>query len=289
MIWSGLIGNYEGNMKSKEFNRVLPYVYFLKRKSDNLKYIGSRYLNIREGISPEDDFGIRYFTSGKLKEEFKSDPSKFEYRLLYTFSSPEEALSWEEVVVKSIMGKKGWANLAWANNFSHLPDIGERISKGKNKVRDCGKTSIEVGSETLSSWIWNTPEGESWRKDISLRQREVWSNRSEEEIKAITSKRKESMDFYTSSRKRADKMLSTINDEGLNVYQVSARKGIETRRKSGQLSRNGSSRNEKFNEKLCLMSEEDFKTYCENRSPRIIKGWETRRRKYSHLYVTNTD
>jgi len=51
-------------MKTKEFNKIKPYTYFIIRKSDNMKYHGVRYGNIKLGLSPKEDFGKRYFGSG---------------------------------------------------------------------------------------------------------------------------------------------------------------------------------------------------------------------------------
>ena len=42
-------------MKSKEFNKVKPYTYFIKRKSDNMKYHGVRWAN---KVAPLSDFSF---------------------------------------------------------------------------------------------------------------------------------------------------------------------------------------------------------------------------------------
>ena len=64
-------------MKTREFNRIKPYTYFIIRKSDNKKYHGLRIRNVKKRISPMDDLGISYFSSGSLKEDCKKNPKKF--------------------------------------------------------------------------------------------------------------------------------------------------------------------------------------------------------------------
>ena len=54
-------------MKSKEFNKVKPYTYFIKRKSDNMKYHGVRWAN---KIAPINDFANIYFGSSKSNKDF---------------------------------------------------------------------------------------------------------------------------------------------------------------------------------------------------------------------------
>ena len=63
-------------MKHKEFNEVKPYTYFLQRKSDGVKYVGARYANVKLNLTPNQDFGKVYFTSGKLRKDFKNNPDK---------------------------------------------------------------------------------------------------------------------------------------------------------------------------------------------------------------------
>lgn len=54
-------------MKHKYFNEVYPYGYFLMRKSDGMKYVGIRYKNVKLNLTPLQDFGKVYFTSGRQK------------------------------------------------------------------------------------------------------------------------------------------------------------------------------------------------------------------------------
>lgn len=290
MIWSGLIGNYKENiLKSKDFNLVKPYVYAIVRKEDGLKYVGSRYGNVRLGVSPEDDLGVKYFTSGSLSKEFKKNPNSFDIKLIHTFDESLEALQWEERFVKKVMGKDGWANVGWANNFYQIDDVGDRISKSLNRITDNGKTVAQNRGEKVKHFAWNTEEGSEWRKGISERKREYWENISEEENKAVQEKRLSKLDFEDISLKRVETMRQDICENGLDGYQRSAAKGAETRRLKGIDSTSAKKRNELYNKKLCLMSEEEFEEFCIGKTKSTISGAITRRKRYSHLYVTNTD
>ena len=76
----------------KEFNKVKPYVYWIKNNNTGIKYFGVRWLNVKKNIIPNQDFGKVYFTSGKLKNDFKKNPDNFETKLIATFDTIEEAV-----------------------------------------------------------------------------------------------------------------------------------------------------------------------------------------------------
>ena len=98
-------------MKTKEFNKVKPYTYFICRKSDNLKYHGVRWAN---KVPPLEDFAISYFGSSKSDkffcESFKSNKSSFNYKICWTFNSKEEAIAYETKVNKKIYKRSDWVN-----------------------------------------------------------------------------------------------------------------------------------------------------------------------------------
>lgn len=266
-------------MKHKNFNSIYPYAYYLVRKSDNKKYVGIRYANVKSNLTPNQDFGKVYFTSGSFRKEFKNNPNNFYYRIVYTFDSIEDAFDWEKKVVMRIYKKESWANNGWARNFGDNPEIGKLISSGKTKLSKSGKTSIEVGAEKLIDWIWNTPEGKQYRKNISEAAKDRWSSYSEEEKKKISEKRKSKMDFKKSAIKTSEFRKNDIVD-GKNSFERGASKGVETKRNTGKLSEAASKRNERFNIKLGEMSEEEFKSFCEGKSENHVRGWSTRRKRY---------
>ena len=48
-------------MRTREFDKIKPYTYILTRKLDNKKYHGVRFGNIKLGLTPNQDFGKKYF------------------------------------------------------------------------------------------------------------------------------------------------------------------------------------------------------------------------------------
>ncbi|MNQ04632.1 hypothetical protein D3C85_173500 [compost metagenome] len=219
-------------MKHKQFNSVLPYGYFLVRKTDGMKYVGIRYANVKYNLTPNEDFGRVYFTSGRLEKEFKNNPDNFEFSLKYTFDSVQELFEWERKIALRVYKLPHWANQGWGQNYGENPEIGNLISEGKRKVGRDGKTSIERGSETLKDWIWNTEEGFQWRQDISERVSDMRSNWDENKVSEIQEKRKLSMDFKAAAQKTA-KIRSEVGEDGLTCYQRSAIKMHETKLENG--------------------------------------------------------
>lgn len=266
-------------MKHKNFDSVYPYGYLLIRKSDNTKYVGIRYANVKKNLTPNQDFGKVYFTSGRLRKQFKKNPENFEFRIAYTFDSIEELFAWELKVAYRIYKRSDWANQGWGQNYGDNPIIGQLISEGRNKIGKDGKSSADRGSEKLKEWVWNTPEGEQWRLNISERITKMRSEYSEERKQEIQEKRKQSMDFYAASAK-ASETMRVVGEDGLNILQRKAKKAHETMKESGIASELGKQRDAKYTKKLGEMSEEEFNNFCEGRSPRTVNGAITRRNKY---------
>jgi hypothetical protein len=132
-------------MRTKEFNEIKPYTYFIVRKSDGKKYHGVRY---RNKVSPLKDFGIKYFGSSKTNicKEFKSNPKKFKFRLGWTFNSEKEAIKYETKVNKKIYKKEDWANKA-AFPAIHIDDeVKANISKALKGTR-IGKKNTFYGKK----------------------------------------------------------------------------------------------------------------------------------------------
>lgn len=70
------------------------YVYCIKNIINNKRYIGSRKCN----GDPEDDLGIKYFSSSHNKEfmsEQKENPTLFEYEILKIFDNHKDMLEYE--------------------------------------------------------------------------------------------------------------------------------------------------------------------------------------------------
>ena len=117
-------------MKTKEFDKVKPYTYFIVRKSDNKKYHGVRWGNKK---SPSEDLGKIYFTSSKYlsKDDFKNHPTNFYFKVCWTFNSVKEARGYESKVNKKIYKKQDWINEnAFPAIFNKIhPLLGKKLSK----------------------------------------------------------------------------------------------------------------------------------------------------------------
>lgn len=274
-------------MKHKKFDCVLPYGYFLVRKSDNKKYVGIRYANVKKNLTPTEDFGKVYFTSGRLKKEFKKNPDNFWFKLCYTFDTIEDMFEWERKIALRIYKRADWANQGWGQNYGENPEIGTLISEGKLSIGRDGKTSIERGAEKLKDWIWNTEEGQEWRSDISTRISKMRSEYSEEKESEIQAKRKLKMDFRAASAKakakakaKAQDTMRIIGEDGLTELQRKAKKAHQTLKESGKASILGKQRDAQYSKKLGEMSEEEFQNWCSTKSARTVSGAITRRNKY---------
>lgn len=78
----------------------LAYVYRISDKLSGEFYIGSRYANVNLGLTPEQDLGIVYFTSGKLSSRFKCNPDQFDIQILFrsneAVNQPYDVVYWYE-------------------------------------------------------------------------------------------------------------------------------------------------------------------------------------------------
>ncbi len=127
-------------MRTKEFNKIKPYTYFIKRKSDGMKYHGVRWGN---KISPNKDFAKKYFgssVSSNLSKEFKNNKENFNYRLAWTFENKEDAIKYEVKVNKKILKKNDWAN---KNAFPAILNIVPTM---------LGKKHTEQTRNKISKW-----------------------------------------------------------------------------------------------------------------------------------------
>ena len=112
----------------KDFNSVKPYVYWIKNNNTGIKYFGVRWDNVRQKKTPIQDFGKAYFSSGKLKNDFKKNPENFETKLIATFDTIEEARDYELKQTKKIYKNKRYANA------SAYPAIINKIHPMKGKT-----------------------------------------------------------------------------------------------------------------------------------------------------------
>lgn len=131
-------------MRHKKFNEVFAYTYLITRISDNTKYHGVRFANIKKHKSPVDDFGIEYFTSGSLADDFKRNPQCYIVKLCWTFDTSQEALDYEYKVNKRIVKRLDWANKSYGKTFIPSPEaFAEGQKKRIQKVSGTTKENCE--------------------------------------------------------------------------------------------------------------------------------------------------
>ena len=154
-------------MKSKKFNEVRPYTYWIQDRETGVKYVGLRYFNIKLKRTPLNDFGIYYFTSGqKLKKEFKANPSNFKTKLLFTYDSIEEAIAHELELTDIAKDNKRYANLSSFPRFLYTPEVIQKMSEAqKGKKR---KPFTEEHKRKMSKARKNRPpHSEETKKKMS--------------------------------------------------------------------------------------------------------------------------
>jgi len=139
-------------MKTKQFNKVKPYTYLIIRKSDNMKYHGVRYGNIKLGLSPREDFGKKYFGSstGSFCGEFKLNPRNYIFKLLWTFNKVDEAIQHEKKINKKIYKRKDWINKnAFPAIYNEVhPLLGKKHSKESKLKMSKSQTGKKASLET---------------------------------------------------------------------------------------------------------------------------------------------
>lgn len=265
-------------MKHKKFTQVYPYTYLITRKSDNKKYHGVRYANVKRNTCPIDDLGVTYFTSSKyVQKDFKNNPDNYIFKVVWTFDSVSEAIEHEYKVNSKIFYKEDWLNLTYGKNFGEHPNIGELISLSKTP-----EVMLKT-KKSLKSFL-NSEEGLHYRDELSKRKGVFWEDKTYEERLAIlenahnSEKQKESLKQLQECRKK-------IVDEssGDTWNKVISRKSANTRKQKGLDSLIGKKRNEAYNLKLANMTNEEFESWCEGKSKVAISGAITRRNKQINL------
>jgi len=106
----------------------IPYVYLIKNKTTNLKYLGVRYA---KDCHP-DDLWVEYFTSSKLVKkligQFGCDD--FLFKVIHQFpNDPESAILKEAYYFKFIKKKNDYLNITYSSGIQDL-----RINSKAGKV-----------------------------------------------------------------------------------------------------------------------------------------------------------
>jgi len=159
-------------MKHKRFQEVFPYTYVLVHKESGKKYYGARGANVARNLPPLRDFGIKYFSSGSFKPEFKEFPERFHIQLQWTFDTIEEAIEWEFRVVSKIMHFSNWVNVT--NSYGrvitekHRQQTIKRMkanNPSKNGLTEEHKKKIGISASRV---LAGKPKSESHKRAMSL-------------------------------------------------------------------------------------------------------------------------
>ena len=119
---------------------VSPYVYQGIHKETNEIYFGVRYGNVRLSRSPEEDFGITYFTSSRfVKPRFE----EFEWTILAYFVDKEDALKFEEKLIRD-----NWDNPLLINKQA----AGTKFRRPDDYVRGPKRTSGNRSETCKRNW-----------------------------------------------------------------------------------------------------------------------------------------
>ena len=107
----------------------IPFTYLLKHIPTNKYYYGVRF---KKGCHPN-DFWTKYFTSSKkVKRLIKRNGNKsFIFEIRKTFKTPQQAINWENKVLKrmKVIYRNDFLNLT--NNKSIDPNYLSKIMRGK--------------------------------------------------------------------------------------------------------------------------------------------------------------
>ena len=152
----------------RQINRIKPYCYILTRLSDQKKYFGVRWANVKNKKTPKEDFGKIYFSSHKiLKKQFRKNPTKFKFSITVTFNSIKQARDYEVKRNKKIINDKGWLNIqAWpAIMNKQAPNLGIPMSKEtKIKISSAKKgKKLNIPLETRKR-LSEMRKGHTWNK-----------------------------------------------------------------------------------------------------------------------------
>ena len=99
----------------------MAYTYRIKWIKLNKSYYGVRYSKKSEGIKPEDDLWIKYFTSSNVVKEYRKtygEPDIIEIRKV--FDDKQDSVKWEKKVLERLKASKSlhWLNVQNGANVS---------------------------------------------------------------------------------------------------------------------------------------------------------------------------
>ena len=134
-------------MKTKEFNKIKPYTYFIIRKSDNKKYHGIRIRNVKLGNTPLNDLGYHYFSSGPWKDDCRQNTKNYIFSIKHTFDTVDKASKHEEKINKILIRNNQWKDWINKSSFPHciLDDFSRKKLSEKTRIRVTGSGNPMFG------------------------------------------------------------------------------------------------------------------------------------------------
>jgi len=129
----------------KEFNKVKPYVYWIKNLETGIKYIGVRWRNVKLNKTPIQDLGKKYFSSGLLEKDFKKNSENFRIKFISTFNTVQEAVAFENKRTKKIYKNKRYANIAAYPAIINTPEGLRKIALGNIGKKHSEESKRKIG------------------------------------------------------------------------------------------------------------------------------------------------
>lgn len=139
------------------------YVYKILHKETQAFYFGQR--GCSNDILPENDIGKKYFTSGILREDFKSDPDKYTVTILEVFDKRNLAVETESVLISMNLSNPLCKNLTY-DKAAYKRAIRKPLDDKSKKTKNIpGKTrrqmqkinakvkSNEIAKKSLESYF----------------------------------------------------------------------------------------------------------------------------------------
>ena len=114
-----------------------------------------------------------YFTSGKLKNDFKKNPDNFETKLIATFDTIEEARDYELKQTQKIIKNKRYANIASHPQIIHTGKIRRKIG-----LSNKGNIVSEEHRRKISE-VRKGSKGMKFSEETKRKMVEVWKIRKE--------------------------------------------------------------------------------------------------------------
>ena len=169
----------------KEFNKVKPYVYWIKNNITGIKYISVRWKNVRLKKTPVQDFGKTYFSSGLLKKDFKKNPDNFRIKFISTFDTVQEAIDFEYKRTKKVYKNNRYANIASYPQIIHTPEVRRKISKALTGIKrsEEHKRNLSLVKKTeeqkkkISETLKGTKHSEETKRKISEAAKVRWKRK----------------------------------------------------------------------------------------------------------------